>query len=244
MKLKISILTTTLLVFFCLGSLQAKTLTLGVGLSLPPYVIQSENAGIELDIIREALKVKGHTLKLSYLPFARIATAFSKGRIDCASTINEASGVKANYSDSHIYYQNVATTLKNKNLTINSLNDLKNKSIVSFQNATSYLGAAFATAVKNNPQYKEIADQKIQNKLLFKGRVQVVIGDINIFKYFTEKVSDVVDTTQPIEYHQLFPKTHFKVAFKDTSLMEEFNEGLAQIKANGAYQKIMGKYVK
>lgn len=242
MKRKVTLLLLFLFLLCSSDSVYAKELKMAVGLALPPYFIQETDSGMELDIIRAALKAKGYSVTPVYLPFSRVTKHMADGKVDCASTINEKSGVKAFYSDSHIFYQNFAVSLKSKNLTINTLNDLKNKKIVSFQNAKKYLGEEFAAMAENNPDYQEKANQEIQNWLLFKNRTEVVVGDINIFKYYTKKVADRVDTTQEVVYHNLFPKTDYKVAFKDKSIMDDFNMGLKQIKQSGAYQKIINRY--
>ena len=90
----------------------AKELKPAVSVALPPYFIQETETGMELEIIQEALKLSGHTIKPVFLPFARVTLAMENGKVDCASTINENSGVKAHYSDNHIVYQNFAISLK------------------------------------------------------------------------------------------------------------------------------------
>jgi polar amino acid transport system substrate-binding protein len=39
----------------------ADEVKVGVSFSIPPYVIQETNSGLELDILRSALAVKGHS---------------------------------------------------------------------------------------------------------------------------------------------------------------------------------------
>ncbi|MBU3914703.1 transporter substrate-binding domain-containing protein [bacterium] len=244
MKRKKTLLLLILLLMISSFKLYAKELKLAVGLALPPYFIQENDSGLELDIIRAALKSKGYTVQPVFLPFARIIKAMDEGKVDCASPINENSGVKAHYSDTHIFYQNFAVSLKSNNLRVNTIDDLMNKKIVSFQNAKKYLGNEFATMASNNPDYLEKANQETQNLLLFKNRTQIVVGDINIFKYYTRKVANRVDTTQEVVYHSLFPKTYYKVAFRDESVKNDFNEGLKQIRASDLYQKIIAQYTK
>lgn len=50
---------------------QAAEIKIGVSLSIPPYVIQATNSGIELELLNQALAVKGHTASIHYLPLAR-----------------------------------------------------------------------------------------------------------------------------------------------------------------------------
>ena len=53
-------------------SISAHEITAAVGNSLAPYIIQSSDSGIEIDIIREALAVKNHTLRLRYPPLKQV----------------------------------------------------------------------------------------------------------------------------------------------------------------------------
>ncbi len=216
---------------------------MAVGLALPPYFTQKNDSGMELEIIRAALKIKGHTVNTVFLPFARVSYSMNSKKVDCASPMNESSGVNAFYSNSHIAYQNFAISLKSNNLKITSIGDLKDKSVLAFQNASKYLGKDFAAMSKSNPKYKEKANQITQNKLLFANRTQTIVGDINIFKFFNKKLPDSFNTSQKLVFHPLFPKTHYKVAFVEESVRDDFNEGLKKIKTSGLYDRIIAKYI-
>ncbi len=243
-------------IFFILAfiphQLFAEGLVMGVGLALPPYFIQESNSGIEMDIIREALKFKGHTVTFNFVPFARVPVDFATGKFDCVSPINESSEIKANYSNSHISYQNDAITLKSSNLTIKNIADLKDKKVLAFQNAKIYLGKEFGDMIKGNPKYEETPNQSSQTILLYLNRTQVFVGDVNIFKYYSQNLSkffspeefERANTKQEVVYHSLFPKTDYKVAFKNEQIMKDFNEGLNHIKTNGLYEQIISKYIK
>ncbi|MBF0111615.1 MAG: transporter substrate-binding domain-containing protein [Desulfamplus sp.] len=225
-------------------TLLAEELIMGVGLALPPYFIEESNSGFELDIIKESLKFKGHTVNFKFIPFARIPIYFSEGKVNCVSTINENSGIEAHYSDNHVSYQNFAITLKSNNVVINSIADLKDKEVLAFQNAKLYLGKEFAEMAEKNPKYEEIASQQSQTIRLYLNRTQVFIGDGNIFKYYSKQVADKADTTQEVVFHSIFPKTDYKVAFNSEQLMKEFNEGLHHIKSSGLYDTLLSKYIK
>lgn len=170
------------------ASTSAKEINLVAGLSLPPYIIQETNKGMEQDIISEALGLKGHTLKLKYVPFVRVVVDYKKN--DGAVTINESSGIKGNYSDVVMVYQNYAISLLDKGIKINEIKDLGDKNIVAFQNATKYLGDAYAETVKGNKKYKEQGKQDLQVKLLYSGRADAIVSDINIFKYYRNQLKD------------------------------------------------------
>jgi polar amino acid transport system substrate-binding protein len=222
---------------------QAREIKVAVGLSLPPYVLQKTNSGMELDVVNQALAAAGHTIKPVYLPFARVPVAMQEGEVDAAITVNESSGIKASYSDSHITYQNFAITLTKSNLKIGSIDDLAKHSVAAFQNAKLYLGDKFAAMANANKAYSEHAEQVKQNKMLYTGRVDVVVGDRNIFKYFNNDAKqEGVNVSEPVSYHEIFPPTPYKVAFRDAALRDAFNAALKKMHGDGRYDAIMKKY--
>lgn len=224
-------------------TVQAAEIKVAVGLSLPPYVIQEKNAGIELDIVSQALAESGATIKPVYLPFSRVPVAFKQGEVDAAITTNENSGIQAAYSDSHVTYQNFAISLTKNKLTIAKIEDLANHSVVAFQNATQYLGPRYKAMADANKAYSEQAQQVKQNLLLYTGRAEVVVADRNIFRYFNaEAAAQHVDVTQPVTYHEIFPPTPYKVAFRNAALRDAFNAALKKMRADGRYDAILKKY--
>jgi len=228
---------------FCSLVSSAKEIKVAVGLALPPYVISSENKGMELDIIKEALSMNGHTIKPVYLPFARVPWSLKEGQADAAMTINEASGIdNIFYSDSHITYQNVAVSLAKNSYAINNIADLGPHSVLAFQSATLYLGNDFKTMAAGNNRYKEEPRQDIQTAMVYNGRSEVVVMDINIFKYYKGKESRA-DVTQKINIHSIFPPSAYKVGFRDKQLRDDFNQALKELKKTGKYKKIIERYV-
>jgi polar amino acid transport system substrate-binding protein len=214
-----------------------------VGMSLPPYIIQGTDNGVDADIVRAALAAENYTLKLEYVPFARVAVSMANKTADAAFPINESSGVTGvYYSDSHISYQNVAVALKSKGLKIASATDLSGLRVVAFGEAPNYLGPEFAAMAKANKKYSEIADQQSQVKMLFKDRADVLIMDINIFKYFRQNIKDM-DVSQDVAFYEIFPPTAYKVAFTSKDVCDKFNAGLKALKASGKYAQIFKTYI-
>jgi len=150
--------------------------------------------------------------------------------------------VKANYSDSHISYQNVATTLKDGGPKIGSISDLASVKVVAFAKASIFLGPEFAEMTKKNSNYREVADQAAQNKLLMAGRTQAVVGDFRIFKYYNKIIKGQIELKEVV-FNKIFEPTNYSVAFKDAKIRDDFNEGLKEIRASGEYDKIIAKYV-
>ncbi|MCG8613409.1 MAG: transporter substrate-binding domain-containing protein [Pseudomonadales bacterium] len=158
-----------------------KELLIGISFSIPPYVIQEKDNGLELEVLRQAFEVKGYTVLPSYLPLARTFMSFEDGSLDGVINVKEGM-VNGHYSDIVITFQNYAISLSENNLKIDSLQDLGGKSVAAFQRAAFILGADFANVVLSNSDYLEVADQSLQVKQLFRDRVEVIVMEEKIFK--------------------------------------------------------------
>jgi polar amino acid transport system substrate-binding protein len=242
--LKYTVLASIFVVAFASSPLLAapKVLTLAAGLAIPPYNIPETKSGIELDIVREALKNKGYAIKIKYVPFARVKKELKDQTVDGALTINPDSGIEAFYSDEHIVCENVVISLKENKFNIKDVNGLKGKSVLAFQDATIYLGKDFASMAKQNRKYREIPKQELQVNLLYSNRVDTIVLDKNIFYYY-RRHNQMVDTSKPIDVWHIFPPTPFSVAFIDEKVRDDFNEGLKELRKSGRYEEIVKKYV-
>lgn len=221
---------------------KAEDIRLAVGLALPPYYLSEEQSGMELEIIKQALSYRGHTLTALFVPFARVIPSLASGFADAAAPANEASGYQVGYySNPHITYKNIAVTLVSSGLDISSVNALANCSIVAFQNAKTYLSSDYADAVKNNPRYNEKSRQDLQIKMLVSHRAEVIVLDENIFKYYAVKQG--IDYHAKMKIHPIFDSVAYKVVFNNERLMQDFNAGLAHIKQTGVYQQILDSYL-
>lgn len=209
----------------------------------PPYVFE-DGAGIVVDIVRTALAANGHTVKPVYVPIERGFKMFADKQVDGTTIIQESSGLKAEYSDNFMQYHNRAFVLKSRNLNIRNLADLKDKSVVSFQNADKYLGEDFARAVANNRRYKEMAQQEAQTQMLLLGRIDVAVMDESIFRYYRQKLiaEGKADPAQEYIGYDILPPTPYKAAFTDRKVRDDFNKAIAAMRKDGRYDAIYRKY--
>lgn len=224
---------------------KGKVINMAFGVSLPPYVIEG-GEGMEYEIIKRSLELKGYGLKPQYVPFARIIVSMRDKSVEAAATVNEDSGLAdVFYSDSHITYQNAAIALASKKYKIEKIADLADKTIVAFQKATDYLGPEFEAMAKANKGYKELANQELQIAMLHNDRTDIVVSDINIFKYYKKTSSKAnKNLTQAESVFSIFPPVNYKVAFTDKKVRDDFNEGLKELKKSGEYNKIIEGYLK
>jgi len=231
---------------------QAKEVKMLLSFAIPPYVIKDEAkqdaSGFEYEIIKAALTAKGHTVKPVFVAMGAIPKMLKDQQADGAQRgspeLKEADGFF--YAEEPaVHYQDVAITLKKNNLAINAMDDLKGKSITTFQGASHFLGPDFAAAVKGNPNYAETGDEKRRVLQLYANGAQVYVGDINVYKYYKASVTGV-DTAQEVVVHKIFapnPQHFNNPVFRDKQIRDDFNAGLKQIKSNGTYKQIIKKYI-
>ena len=137
-------------------------------------------------------------------------------------------------------------TLKENNIIIKKPEDLKGLLITSFQGSVKRY-PKWLKPVKADYNYFEQNNQKLQVLVLNKKRVDVILSDINIFKYYTSKLKQEDGfVSKPTQIHQ-FVKLNladYRPIFRSKKIRDDFNEGLKHIKKTGKYQAIYDKYLK
>lgn len=215
---------------------------IGVSLPKPPYIMNPGQGGIEYDIAEKALGAGGYRMVAQQLPPARALALLRVGKLDGMLAVDEGIGGNDYFSDAYMHFQNVATTLASRHIRLKSIDDLNAYSVAAFQNASLLLGPTFKALAAHHPDYKEHPQQITQNRLLYTGRVDVVVGDRLIFRYLNRQVETSIDTSQRLVHHPIFPPSPRKAVFRDAVMRDRFNKGLKAIRQNGKYAAIMRKY--
>lgn len=212
---------------------------------IPPYIIESTNSGIEIDIISAALAYKGHTLKPLYFPLGRVPIAFSHKLVDAAMG---DMGIHLNdgfYANPAVIYDNIFITLRSRNIIINKPSDLDSLHVASFQGAEKRYPDWLTNVVEEN-RFFGVSDQLTQVKLLQLGRYDVVLCDRYIFKYFVNQVESQKELEiSEIDEHNFITvdPMNYRPVFRDKKIRDDFNLGLKYLKESGEFQKIYDEYL-
>lgn len=221
---------------------QQEKLNLIAGLAKPPFIIEEGHSGLQLEIISQAFALKNIEVEFTHLPLGRNITGFQQWDVHGVITLPESYKYPGMHiSAPYITYENVAVSLAAKELVIESLDDLSDKSLIAFQNAKRYLGKDYNDVVSYLIDYREIADQDKQIKMLFSGRTEVIIADINIFKYFVKTHSGSM-FQKLFTIHHIFETRDYVAGFKTKATKELFDSGIKEIRENGTYQMLVDKY--
>jgi len=229
---------------FCQQLLQQdNAIDLVAGLPKPPFILEENGKGLQLDLIREALASEQLDVNFVHMPLGRNITGFQRVNADGIITLLPEYDHPALYmSKPYITYQNVAISLAEKRFNIRNIDDLSNKSITAFQNAKKFLGEQYNKAVAFSMDYREVQDQKKQLDMLFLRRAEVIIMDLNIFKWIL-KHSAIDIYNKPFNVHYIFNERPYSAGFRSKALRDKFDLGIQQMKENGNYQLVMDNYL-
>lgn len=228
-------------------NVNSKVVTVAFGEKLPPYVIPETNSGIEIDIVREALALKGHKLKPVFLPMGRIALDFKSRKVDVVMIDigEDLSKLGGYYGNAPVLYDNVFITLKKRNLKINRPEDLKGLRINSFIGALrrypEWLGE-----VEKTSNYVELNDQSLQPVLLSSERYDIILCDRYIFKYYSHTArNNAFYKELPVEEHEftIADPLDYRPVFYNKIIRDDFNEGLKEIQKKKRDREIYEKYL-
>jgi len=223
----------------------AETVKMTFG-SNPPYIIGDSGKGIEIDIIREALALKGHKLEAVFVPVLRVEHELKIGKVDAASHgFNlDAEKLKLHPAEKTVTLSDYLFTDAKKNLNPKTPEDLESLRIIAFPNASKIYPKWLENAQKSG-RYFEVSDQTQQLKMLYKGRADVVLADENIIKYLANQLSESSGEPKPelVKSAKLGDFSSFPV-FKDAAIRDDYNEGLAELRASNRYQEIFDSYTK
>jgi len=123
-----------------------------------------------------------------------------------------------------------------------TIQDLRHYRVIAFQKAHLALGPDLQAIAANNPDYREEASLLPAVRALFFERTDVVVGDRRIIRHFIDDLGDGIDGKLGTVEHLLFPPVDFSATFRAPHFAADFNEGLKDLKASGAYAVLLKKY--
>ena len=143
------------------------------GQSLAPYIIEENNTGVEISIIREALAFEEHELVPVYTQLGRVAFMLDQNKVDAAHRYINKDKKNSNffYGNVTLEYHDVFFTLHERNITIESPSDLKGYTLLSFQDAKIH----YPRWLPEGYKHSQTSAQIDQVKLLQLGLVDIVL---------------------------------------------------------------------
>ena len=212
--------------------------------SFAPFVFQNDQSkytGIDMELIKAIAKDQGFTLEISNPGFDAAVSDVQNGNADgmiAGMTVTDAR--KATFDFSDPYYTTNSILAVQESSKISSYEGLKGKT-VGVKNGTA--SQTFLEENKNKYGYKikTFSDGASMYDSLNSGSVAAIMDDEPVIKYAIKQGRKF---KTPIKGT---PSGQLAFAVKkgeNPELIEMFNNGLANLKKNGQYQKILDKYLK
>jgi polar amino acid transport system substrate-binding protein len=182
----------------------AENIRISFGETLPPWVLNDGEEGILIDLLTACLEPSGHSLTVQLFPYARRLTEYKNNRVDAVTDVNPANiaaGQIQGYFTGNIYaYTNHFYSLADNGFDLNSMKDIRDHSLISWQGATTVLGEAYQEMAQNNPNYREIDQQETQVRMLATNRTDFIQMDAEIFNYYRAKLVAEKKIDSALEY--------------------------------------------
>jgi len=229
-------------------SKSAIKLTVAFGNTLAPWVIADRNKGILIDLISEALEPLGYEIIKDYLPYARRIDSYKTKKVDVVFDINQNNIINSNlighFSGIIYTYENYAFSLKKRKYNFTEISQLGQYSFLSWQGAKKQLGSAYALMADRNPAYRETHNQRLQVRMLFAERVDVIQLDKQIYEFYRSNLikENKIDANVEVDQFPLFGKNPNGFLFRSIKARDDFVEQIALMKKDGRFNKIFDKY--
>ncbi len=226
-------------------SSDAKKYVIATDTTFKPFEYENdkgERVGIDIDLLDAIAKDQGFEYELKAVGFdaalGEVSTGQSDGMIAGMSITDDR---KKTFDFSDPYFDSgVVMAVSASNNTVKSYEDLRGQK-VAVKNGTE--GAAFAESIKDQYGFTTVSFPDSANMY-----EDVKAGNsVALFEDYPV-VGDAIATGVPLKMVTEMEKgSSYGFAVKkgeNAELLEMFNAGLTNLKANGEYQKILDTYIK
>jgi polar amino acid transport system substrate-binding protein len=208
----------------------------------PPFLDPSQpKQGIALQIVRAAYATQGYDVEMRFVPWARALSGINNGQYDILPDAWWTQERTTFMEFSEPYMKNEIKFIKRKGdpFEYKGLTSLSGK-LVGIVRGYGY-GDEFLNAINFHRSEVDNAVQNIRKLVL--GRIDLTLEDEIVARSLIRR--DAPDLLPQIEFTQNALSTqalHVTSGLKNPrhqTLIEAFNKGLATIKTNGTYDKIL-----
>ena len=211
--------------------------------SFAPFVFQDSSnqyTGIDIDLIKAIAEDQGFEIEITNPGFDAAINAVQSGQADgiiAGMSVTDARKETFDFSNSY-YTANTILGVKESS-TISSYEDLNNKT-VGVKNGTASQTFLTENQSKYGYKIKTFSDAASMYDSLNTGSIDAVMDDEPVIKY---SISQGQKLKTPIAGTPIGETAFAVKKGSNPELLEKFNKGLANLKANGEFQKILDKYL-
>lgn len=207
----------------------------------PPKAFRDESGlfiGIDVDIIKAIAQSQG--FEVEFFGSDKKLPTIDDGSNDIAPSIVITDDRKAKYGVSDSYFTGYTTALHKKALADNNLENLPSDrtAVVFDTNKHKLLKEAGLSPIKADTTFLGIA-------MVFQGKADYFVSDDSILKYTIKQNPKLKADLTNLMVHGVLEESHYGFVVKkdQTELLNKINAGLAEIKANGEFDKIVESWL-
>ena len=222
---------------------ETHTHELGVAITCPSppyYSLNGNDHGDEWTLIKSAFTKAGHPAHALYLPLPDAINALNKGWIDavwvCAGT-QPATQETQYLSKPLLPRQFVAISLADRDITIGTLADLRDKKVAAHPEVIAVIGTPLQQIERDNPAFRSVSNHMLLALMLFTGQVDVLVSERSVFEYYRHKMPNSVHPEQPVACNIIFHAAYPRLVFTDRTLRDEFNAAWTVVRQQYVSQK-------
>ncbi|MFJ6417657.1 amino acid ABC transporter substrate-binding protein/permease [Paeniglutamicibacter sp. NPDC091659] len=220
-----------------------KTFVIGTDTTFAPFEFREggELTGIDMDLIRAIAEEQGFEVEIRSLGFNAALQALSSNQVDgVIAGMSITDERKQVYDFSEPYFESGVQMAVDKNDdTIKGYEDLKGKTVVA---KTGSEGETYAKSIAGQYGFtvKSLDQSATMYESVKSGSAVAVFDDYPVLAYGIAQNNGLKTVTDKV------PGGSYGFAVNkgnNTALLAAFNDGLAKLKADGDYQKILDKYL-
>ena len=212
----------------------------------PHYAADLPEQGLTTALVRAAFRAGGHSAEIDFVPWSRALKEVEEGKADIVmgAYYNEERTQKYIYSDV-IYHLNLGLIARPgiDRSRYESLRELSEYTIGvarGFANSEEFDAATYLD--------KQVASTPLLNiRKLFRGRIDMAVMNFDLFRYEARKegfcISDATFMDPPLSTEGLYVMASRNIPDGE-QLIQDFNRGLATIRANGEFDRIVNRFRK
>ncbi|WP_285724092.1 amino acid ABC transporter substrate-binding protein/permease [Psychromicrobium xiongbiense] len=227
------------------SAVQGKTFTIGTDTTFAPFEFRDSSGnlvGIDMDLIRAIAKDQGFNVEIKSLGFSAALQALSSNQVDgVIAGMSITDKRKQVYDFSEPYFDSgVQMAVAKNDNTTKGYDDLRGKTVAA---KTGSEGETYAKSIADKYGFtvKSLDQSATMYELVKSGNAVAVFDDYPVLAYGIAQNNGLKTVTDKV------PGASYGFAVnkgQNPDLLAAFNDGLAKLKANGGYQKILDTYLK
>ncbi|MBD1584122.1 substrate-binding periplasmic protein [Pseudoalteromonas sp. S16_S37] len=229
-----------LLLFSLHNRAAAEPLKVAFGQSRPPYVDESNQSGISVELFDNIAKISGWQYQSFFVSNKRMERLLRSEKVDIAVEVQK-SDKNLYYSMPLISYRNFAFHRNKSKFVLNNMSELLVYSVCAWQNASEHLFLDSTFANKTN--YVEYSKQQDQVIDWLSGKCEVILIDDTLLKWHLFQLKNAGHffvkrnwgkVLLPVKNNPLW----FYAGFREPRLRDDFNSALQLLIDSGRYNQI------